>query len=165
MSLLRALPALDALKLTGDEAVGMDIVRRALRAPLREIAINAGVSAAIVVQKSRNCQSETKATMPALDRYCDMVAEGIIDPTKVVRTALQNAASISTLFLTTDAIVGKIPERRRCLLCRQVVDMVGTETCINTSVIEPGTSAGREIAECTIPVLFFKNPFIRGFLL
>ena len=112
VSLLRALPALDALKLTGDEAVGVDIVRRALRAPLRQIATNAGVSAAIVVQKVEIAKGNEGYDASA-DRYCDMVAEGIIDPTKVVRTALQNAASISTLLLTTDAIVGKIPEKKK----------------------------------------------------
>lgn len=112
VSLLRALPALDALKLIGDEAVGVDIVRRALRAPLRQIATNAGVSAAIVVQKVEIAKGNEGYDASA-DRYCDMVAEGIIDPTKVVRTALQNAASISTLLLTTDAIVGKIPEKKK----------------------------------------------------
>lgn len=112
VSFLRALPALDTLKLTGDEAVGIDIVRRALRAPLRQIATNAGVSAAIVVQKVETAKGNEGYDASA-DRYCDMVAEGIIDPTKVVRTALQNAASISTLLLTTDAIVGKIPEKKK----------------------------------------------------
>ncbi|HJW87311.1 MAG TPA: chaperonin GroEL, partial [Candidatus Brocadiaceae bacterium] len=112
VSLLRALSALDSLKLTGDEAVGVDIVRRALRAPLRQIATNAGVSAAIVVQKVETAKGNEGYDASA-DRYCDMVAEGIIDPTKVVRTALQNAASISTLLLTTDAIVGKIPEKKK----------------------------------------------------
>ena len=112
VALLRCLPALDALKLAGDEAVGVDIVRRALRAPLRQIATNAGVSAAIVVQKVESAKGNEGYDASA-DRYCDMVNEGIIDPTKVVRTALQNAASISTLLLTTDAIVGKIPEKKK----------------------------------------------------
>lgn len=112
VALLRCLTALDALKLAGDEAVGVDIVRRALRAPLRQIATNAGVSAAIVVQKVESAKGNEGYDASA-DRYCDMVSEGIIDPTKVVRTALQNAASISTLLLTTDAIVGKIPEKKK----------------------------------------------------
>ncbi|HHT9109836.1 MAG TPA: chaperonin GroEL [Candidatus Brocadiaceae bacterium] len=112
VALLRALPALDSLKLTGDEAVGVDIVKRALRAPLRQIAANAGVNASIVVQKVESSKNSEGYDASA-DRYCDMVAEGIIDPTKVVRTALQNAASISTLLLTTDAIVGKIPEKKK----------------------------------------------------
>ena len=112
VSLLRALPALDTLKLTGDESVGVDIVRRALRSPLRQIAANAGVSAAIVVQKVESAKGNEGFDASA-NRYCDMVKEGIIDPTKVVRTALQNAASIATLLLTTDAIVGKIPEKKK----------------------------------------------------
>ena len=112
VSLLRALLALDSLKLTGDEAVGVGIVQRALRAPLRQIATNAGVNAAIVVQKVETAKGNEGYDASA-DRYCDMVAEGIIDPTKVVRTALQNAASISTLLLTTDAIVGKLPEKKK----------------------------------------------------
>ncbi|CAG1770418.1 60 kDa chaperonin [uncultured bacterium] len=112
VSLLRCLPTLDALKLKGDEAVGVDIVRRALRAPLRQIATNAGVNAAIVLQKVETAKGNEGYDASA-DRYCDMVSEGVIDPTKVVRTALQNAASISTLLLTTDAIVGKIPEKTK----------------------------------------------------
>ncbi|BBO16114.1 chaperonin GroEL [Candidatus Brocadia pituitae] len=112
VALLRCLPALDALKLSGDEAVGADIIRRALRAPLRQIASNAGVNAAIVVHKVETAKGNEGYDASA-DRYCDMVSEGIIDPTKVVRTALQNAASISTLLLTTDAIVGKIPEKKK----------------------------------------------------
>lgn len=112
VALLRSLPALDALSLAGDEAVGVGIVRRALRAPLRQIATNAGVNAAIIVQKVEGAKGN-EGYDASSDRYCDMVTEGIIDPTKVVRTALQNAASISTLLLTTDAIVGKIPEKKK----------------------------------------------------
>src|SRR3989339_510814 len=112
VSLLRALPALDSLKLTSDEAVGVDIIRRALRSPLRQIAINAGANAAIVVERVESAKGNEGYDASA-DRYCDMVKEGIIDPTKVVRTALQNAASIATLLLTTDAIVGKLPEKKK----------------------------------------------------
>ncbi|MDR4507840.1 MAG: chaperonin GroEL [Candidatus Brocadiaceae bacterium] len=112
VALLRALPSLDELKLTGDEAVGADIVRRALRAPLRQIATNAGTTAALVVQKVESSKNN-EGYDAGKDRYCDMVQEGIIDPTKVVRVALQNAASVSTLLLTTDAIVGNIPEKKK----------------------------------------------------
>ncbi|MEK6559929.1 MAG: chaperonin GroEL, partial [Planctomycetota bacterium] len=112
VALLRAVPALDSLKLTSDEAVGVDIIRRALRSPLRQIAINAGANAAIVVERVESAKGNEGYDASA-DRYCDMVKEGIIDPTKVVRTALQNAASIATLLLTTDAIVGKIPEKKK----------------------------------------------------
>ena len=112
VALLRAVPALNSLKLTSDEAVGVDIIRRALRSPLRQIAINAGANAAIVVERVESAKGNEGYDASA-DRYCDMVKEGIIDPTKVVRTALQNAASIATLLLTTDAIVGKIPEKKK----------------------------------------------------
>lgn len=112
VSLLRAISSLDALKLKGDELIGVDIVRRALRAPLRQIAENAGANSAIIVQKVETSKNN-EGYDASSDKYCDMVAEGIIDPTKVVRSALQNAASISTLLLTTDAIVGKIPEKKK----------------------------------------------------
>lgn len=112
VALLRAISALNSLKLSGDEAVGVDIIKRALRSPLRQIAANAGANASVVVQTVETAKGNEGYDASA-DRYCDMVNEGIIDPTKVVRTALQNAASISTLLLTTDAIVGKIPEKKK----------------------------------------------------
>ncbi len=112
VSLLRAISSLDALKLKGDELIGVDIIRRALRAPLRQIAENAGVNSAIIVQKVETSKNN-EGYDASSDKYCDMVAEGIIDPTKVVRSALQNAASISTLLLTTDAIIGNIPEKKK----------------------------------------------------
>ena len=164
VSLLRALLALDSLKLTGDEAVGVGIVQRALRAPLRQIAINAGVNAAIVVQKVETAKGNEGYDASA-DRYCDMVAEGIIDPTKVVRTALQNAASISTLLLTTDAIVGKLPEKKdAAYAARWWVWWVRRHVLI-ISVIEPGASAGRVIVECN-SVQPYKTPLSRrGFFI
>ncbi|MBM4056205.1 MAG: chaperonin GroEL [Planctomycetes bacterium] len=112
VSLLRSIATLNDLKLAGDEKIGVDILQRALRAPLRQIAANAGVSAAIVVQNVENAKGNEGYDAGA-NRYCDMVNEGIIDPTKVVRTALQNAASVSTLLLTTDALVGNIPEKKK----------------------------------------------------
>ena len=112
VALLRCITTLDSLKLIGDEAVGVDIVKRSLRSPLRQIAANAGSNAAIVVQRVESAKGNEGYDASA-DKYCDMVNEGIIDPTKVVRTALQNAASISTLLLTTAAIVGKIPEKKK----------------------------------------------------
>ena len=112
VSLLRSISPLYDLILAGDEKIGVDILQRALRAPLRQIAANAGVSAAIVVQNVENAKGNEGYDAGA-NRYCDMVSEGIIDPTKVVRTALQNAASVSTLLLTTDAIIGKIPEKKK----------------------------------------------------
>jgi chaperonin GroEL len=112
VALLRTLPSLDTLNIPHDEAVGVDIVRRALRAPLRQIATNSGVNASIVVQRVETAKGN-EGYDASNDRYCDMVEAGIIDPTKVVRTALQNAASISTLLLTTNAIIGKIPEKKK----------------------------------------------------
>jgi len=112
VALLRARAALDTMKLKGDEAVGVDILRRALLAPTRQIADNAGVHGAVVAQKIQEGEGNFGYDASA-NRYCDMVKEGIIDPTKVVRSALQNAASVATLLLTTDAMVGQIPEKKR----------------------------------------------------
>ena len=110
VALLRAMKVLDKVRGTGDEKVGVDIVRRALSAPASQIAENAGVNGAIVVQKIME-SNETNFGFDALEgKYCDLVAAGVIDPTKVVRSALQNASSIATLLLTTDAIVSEIPE-------------------------------------------------------
>lgn len=110
--LIRAISALGEIKIRGDEAIGVDIVRRALEAPLRQIADNAGLSGAIVVQKVKESDGNMGFDASA-NKYCDIIKEGIIDPTKVVRTALQNAASVASLLLTTDAIVGQIPEKKK----------------------------------------------------
>jgi chaperonin GroEL len=112
VALLRARLALEALKLSGDEAVGVDIMRRVLFAPARQIAENAGLHGPVVVQKIQEGEGNFGYDAGG-NRYCDMVKEGIIDPTKVVRCALQNAASVATLLLTTDAIVGQIPEKKK----------------------------------------------------
>lgn len=109
---IRAIDKLKAFKLKGDEAIGVDIVRRALSAPLKQIAENAGANAPIVVEKVANAEGN-QGYDAAADKYCDMVKEGIVDPTKVVRTALINASSIATLLLTTDAMIGRIPEKKK----------------------------------------------------
>src|SRR5881227_2552398 len=102
--------AFDKLELTGDEATGANIVRVALEAPLKQIAVNAGHEGGVVVEKVRN--SETGWGLnAATGEYVDMVATGIIDPAKVTRSALQNAASIAGLFLTTEAVVAEKPEK------------------------------------------------------
>ena len=111
VALIRASKALEKLKLPGDEAVGVDIVRRALDAPLRQIAENAGVDGPIVVQKVR-ANKGSFGYDASKGEYTDMIKAGIVDPTKVVRTALQNAASIATLLLTTEAMVSEIPEEK-----------------------------------------------------
>ncbi|HEY4625311.1 MAG TPA: chaperonin GroEL [Blastococcus sp.] len=102
--------AFDKLELDGDEATGANIVRVALEAPLKQIAVNAGLEGGVVVEKVRN--SETGSGLDAsTGEYVDMIAAGIIDPAKVTRSALQNAASIAALFLTTEAVVADKPEK------------------------------------------------------
>jgi chaperonin GroEL len=109
VALVRALQALDKVKVSGDERTGVDIVRRALSAPLRQIAQNAGYDGAVVLQKV--LESEHDFGFDAeKGEYVDMMKEGIIDPAKVVRSAIQNAASIATLLLTTDAIISDLPK-------------------------------------------------------
>jgi chaperonin GroEL len=112
VALIRAIDKLKTLKLKGDESIGVDIVRRALSAPLKQIAENAGVNAPIVVDKVATAEGN-QGYDAAADKYCDMVKAGIVDPTKVVRTALINASSIATLLLTTDAMIGRVPEKKK----------------------------------------------------
>jgi chaperonin GroEL len=109
---IRAIGKLKALKLKGDEAIGVDIVRRALPAPLSQIVENAGDNAPIVVENVANAEGN-QGYDASKAKYCDMVKQGIVDPTKVVRTAIQNASSIATLLLTTDAMIGKVPEKKK----------------------------------------------------
>ena len=112
VAVLRALPALDKVKATGDEKVGIDIVRRALVAPIKQIAENAGLDGSIVAQKVMESK-ETNFGYNALSKeYGDMVKFGVIVPTKVERVALQNGSSIASLLLTTDAVVSEIPEKK-----------------------------------------------------
>lgn len=108
VALLRCTKALDALKATGDEAVGVAIVRRVLEEPLRQIAANAGHEGAVVVSKVRDMKTE-EGFNALTENFENLVEAGIIDPTKVVRSALQNAASIASLLLTTEAIISEIP--------------------------------------------------------
>ena len=93
--------------------MGVDIVRRAIEAPLRWIATNAGVEGSIVVQKVKESKDASFGYNAATDTYEDLVKAGVIDPTKVVRSALQNAASIASLLLTTEAMVSEIPEEKK----------------------------------------------------
>ncbi|GGQ42662.1 chaperonin GroEL [Couchioplanes azureus] len=102
--------AFDKLDLTGDEATGANIVKVALDAPLRQIAVNAGLEGGVVVEKVRNLESG-HGLNAANGEYVDLLAAGIIDPAKVTRSALQNAASIAALFLTTEAVVADKPEK------------------------------------------------------
>src|SRR5512134_1542840 len=110
VALAQATSAFDKLELEGDEATGANIVRVALEAPLKQIAINAGLEGGVVAEKVRN--SETGWGLnAATGEYVDLVASGIIDPAKVTRSALQNAASIAALFLTTEAVIADKPEK------------------------------------------------------
>jgi chaperonin GroEL len=111
VALLRAYKALAALKGVGDEQIGIDIVKRACEEPLRQIVINSGTEGAIVVEKVRENENPNFGFNASTDTYEDLVA-GVIDPTKVTRTALQNAASIASLMLTTEAMVAEIPEKK-----------------------------------------------------
>src|SRR5205807_5920037 len=96
--------------LSHDEEVGYNIVVRACRSPIQQIAENAGEDGAVVMNAVLNNKSAHYGYDARLNRYVDMVSEGIIDPTKVVRSALQNAASVATLLLTSDALVADLPK-------------------------------------------------------
>jgi chaperonin GroEL len=110
--LINAQKALDSLKLTGDEATGVALVRRALEEPLRQIANNAGAEGSVVVEKVRSLPKGQGFDAAKLE-YVDMIKAGIVDPTKVTRSALQNAASIAAMLLTTEALISDVPEKKR----------------------------------------------------
>ena len=112
VALLRAAKALEGLKADGDEQIGVNIVRRACEDPLRQIVVNSGTEGAIVVEKIRENSNPNFGFNAQTDEYEDLVVSGVIDPTKVTRTALQNAASIASLMLTTEAMVAEIPEKK-----------------------------------------------------
>ncbi|GGK73632.1 MULTISPECIES: chaperonin GroEL [Streptomyces aurantiacus group] len=110
VALLQAATVFEKLELEGDEATGANAVRLALEAPLKQIAVNGGLEGGVVVEKVRNLQVG-HGLNAATGEYVDMIAEGIIDPAKVTRSALQNAASIAALFLTTEAVIADKPEK------------------------------------------------------
>jgi chaperonin GroEL len=112
VALLRASKALTGFKADGDEQIGVDIVRKAAEEPIRQIVVNSGTEGAIVVEKVREHSNANFGFNAATDTYEDLVSAGVIDPTKVTRTALQNAASIASLMLTTEAMVAEIPEKK-----------------------------------------------------
>ena len=109
-ALLRCIPALEKLKVTGDEEIGVNIVKRALEEPARQIAHNAGEEGAVVVGKVRDSENDNFGFNADSGEYGDMVKAGVIDPAKVTRLALQNAASIAAMMLTTEALVADIKE-------------------------------------------------------
>jgi len=112
VSMLRALGALDKINSSGDEKIGVDIVRRAVVAPVKQIAENAGLDGSIVAQKIMESSERNYGYDALHKKYGDMIEFGVIVPTKVERAALQNGASIASLLLTTDAIVSEIPEKK-----------------------------------------------------
>jgi chaperonin GroEL len=112
VALVRAGKALEGLKLDGDQKVGLDIIRRAIEEPMRHIAGNAGAEGSIVVAKVKELKQD-EGFNAATEGYEDLVKAGVIDPAKVVRNALQNASSIASLLLTTEALVSEIPEEKK----------------------------------------------------
>jgi chaperonin GroEL len=110
--MLRAVKALEGLKLEGEEQIGVDVVKRACEEPLRQIAQNAGFEGAVVVDKVRANANVNFGFNAESGAFEDLVKAGVIDPTKVARTALQNAASIASLMLTTEALICEIPEKK-----------------------------------------------------
>jgi chaperonin GroEL len=113
VALLRCVPAVEKLKLEGDETIGSNILRRALEESLRQIVINSGYEGAVVLEKVRQSSEANFGFNAETEKYEDLVAAGVIDPTKVTRTALQNAASIAALLLTTEALVSEIKEDQK----------------------------------------------------
>jgi chaperonin GroEL len=111
VALIRALSSLDNLKFSDDRQYGVKIIRRAVEEPLRQIAANAGVDGSIVVDKVKNGKGSFGFNA-ATEEYEDLVKTGVIDPTKVVRVALQNAASVASLMLTTEALIAERPKKK-----------------------------------------------------
>ena len=116
VALLNAAAALDSLKLEGDEALGVTILRRALQEPIRQIVANAGYEGSVIVEQVRRRNQEANSKTLGFDvvaeEYVDLVKAGIIDPAKVTRSAIENAVSIASMILTTEALVTDIPEER-----------------------------------------------------
>jgi len=110
LAYIRALPVLSKLELEGEEQVGVDIVRRAIEEPMRQIAINAGIEGSVVVERVKG-EADAIGYNAADDTYVDLMAAGILDPTKVTRTALQNAASVTGLLLTNEVLITEAPEK------------------------------------------------------
>jgi chaperonin GroEL len=113
VALVRASKVLDDLKIDSadaDEQIGVSIVRRALEEPIRQISLNAGKEGAVIVEKIRADKNESFGYNAATETFEDLVKAGVIDPAKVTRTALQNAASIAGLMLTTEAMISELPD-------------------------------------------------------
>jgi chaperonin GroEL len=112
VALLRCLAAIDAVKLEGDEQIGVDIVKRAIEEPIRALVNNAGIEGSIVVQEVKKRKGNEGYNV-ATGEYVDLVKAGVVDPKKVTRVALQNAASIAGLLLTTECLITELPEKEK----------------------------------------------------
>jgi chaperonin GroEL len=112
VALIRAQRVLDGLKLEGDEEIGLQIVKRAIEAPLRTLADNAGQEGALIVAEVKKRKGNEGYNV-ATDTYEDLIKAGVVDPAKVTRSALQHAASISGLLLTTEAVITELPEKEK----------------------------------------------------
>ena len=111
VAMIRCIPALEKMELTGDELIGANIVRRAMEEPLRQIVNNAGLEGSIIVEKVKG-EKKAVGFNAATEKYEDLFEAGVVDPTKVTRSALQNASSVAGLLLTTEALVTEIPEKK-----------------------------------------------------
>ncbi|HEB75112.1 MAG TPA: chaperonin GroEL [Nitrospirae bacterium] len=111
VALLRCIPKLESLDLAGDQQVGVSIVKKALEEPIKQIVANAGLEGAIIVEKVKESTDKNYGFDAQSEKFTDMIEAGIIDPTKVTRTALQNAASVASLMLTTEVMVTELPEK------------------------------------------------------
>ena len=112
VALVRAIPAVEKMELTGDELIGANIVKRSMEEPLRQIVNNAGLEGSVIVEHVKK-EKKSVGFNVATEKYEDLYEAGVVDPTKVTRTALQNAASVASLLLTTEALVTEIPEKKK----------------------------------------------------
>jgi chaperonin GroEL len=112
VALIRAQKGLDGIEVPEEQAAGVQLIRRAIETPLRFIAENAGIEGSIVVEKVKSLKG-AKGFNAVSEEYEDLLEAGVLDPTKVVRTALQNAASVAGLLLTTEALVAEKPEKKK----------------------------------------------------
>jgi chaperonin GroEL len=112
IALLRAIPVLEKINLEGDEKTGLNILKKALEKPIRQIAENAGLDGSVVLQKVKELESNFGFDAQKME-YVDLIQAGVIDPTKVVRATLENASSAASMFLTTEAVVAEEPEEKK----------------------------------------------------
>ena len=158
VALIRAQKALKTLKLAeADEQIGVDIIRRAIEEPMRMIVQNAGGEGSIVLEKVRSSKDDKFGYNALTDTYEDLVQAGVIDPTKVTRTALQNAASIASLLLTTEAII--VEKKEKDPVTRRRAAAAAWAGCTTVSHLERGTAGGTG----SPPSFFFSFPPLNFF--